>query len=224
MKTSMMSNLAGLGIGSVAALCVGWSGLSYAVDVGANFTTVSKASVNIQSYEQAANGEVEKVKVDTNTVILDLTGDASSKPPKNYQLVLLNYCGAPENGSALAVWDKDTDGLVDGAQMACLDREGSVVFNEKKMKSYQGLDIDANHFGMDEIDMEVEIKGGKVKKNLDSSQPVCLKKFKTLAMSGYYSDGDGVPGTRAMKKPGSIKTNGGVFEIIPGDVVFNYCD
>ena len=221
MKSYGYKILTGLGI---ASLCLAWSGLTSAGDVEVDYTTVSKASVKIQSYEQQSNGEVEKVKVDTDTVILELTGDSGDKPPKNQQLVLLNYCGNPEDWSALAVWDKDDNDLVEGAGVACLWREGSVIYNDKKDTLYQGLDIDADYFTMDEIDMDVEIKGGKVKKKVDSSRPVCLKKFKTLAMSGYYSNGDGEPGTRVMRKAGSIKTNGGVFDTIPGNEVAFWCD
>jgi hypothetical protein len=219
-----LNKLTGLGAASLATLCLAWSGLSHAgMDAPDDFTTVSRASVKIRSYEQTASGETEKVTVDTDTVILNLTGDEGDKPPKNQQLVLLNWCGDSVDWSALAVWDKDTDELVPGADAACLDRESSAVFDDKKDKAYTGLDIDAGYFGMDEIDMDVEISFGKVKKKIDSNQTVCLKKFKTLAMAGYYENGDDVPGSRVMRKSGSIKTNGGVKGALDGNVVSLFC-
>ena len=124
----------------------------------------------------------------------------------------------------LAVWDKDTNDFASESSVACLWTEGSALFNDKQDKIYQGLDIEAYIFHMDEIDMDVEIKGGKVKSKLISERPVCLKKFKTLAMSGYYSNGDNTPGSRVMRKAGSIKTNGAVFEVLDGDWVSNFCD
>ena len=221
MDTSMISKMTGLGVASVAALCLAWSGLSSAADV----TTVSKASVNIQSYEQTASGVTEKVTVKTDDVINDLMdSNPGTKPAKNLQLVLLNYCDEPEDGSVLIVWDKDTDFFAEGSDFACLWTEGSAIFNDKQDKIYQGLDIDADHFGMHEIDMDVEIKGGKVKKKLDSERPVCLKKFKTLTMAGYYDNGDGEDGSRVMRKAGSIKTNGAAFDLLEGDFVENLCD
>ena len=223
MKTSVISKLTGLGIGSFAALCIGWSGLSYAIEVEDNFTTVSKASTKIQYYEQTASGVTEKVTLKRDDLILKLTNDTSDKPPKNYQLVLLNWCGDIDKFSALAVWDKDRDELVEGADAACLWSEGSWVFDEKKGTLYRPMDIGAWAFEMDEIDMDAEIKGGKLKKNIDSSQPFCLKKFKTMAMSGYYNNGNGENGSRVMRKAGSIKTSGAVFDTIPGNAVFNLC-
>jgi hypothetical protein len=83
------------------------------------------------------------------------------------------------------------------------------------------LDIDAAPFGMHEIDMSVEIKEGKVKKKVDSSQPVCLKKFKTLAMGSYNDNGDDTAGSRVLRKTGSIKTNGGVMAVFDG---WRFCD
>lgn len=229
MKSHGYKILTGLGI---ASLCLAWSGFSYAGDGGVGYTTVSKASVKIQSYEQTASGVAEKVTFKTDDLINNLTHmDSGTKPAKNLQLVLLNYCDNPEGGSSLRVWDKDTNTFAVGSDEACLGTESGAVFDDKKDALYQGLDIDAEHFGMDEIDMEVEIKGGKVKKKVDSSRPVCLKKFKTLAMSGYESydfiegdwvfRGDGAVGNKAMRKSGSIKTNGGVFAKIDGNQV---CD
>jgi len=113
---------------------------------------------------------------------------------------------------------------VDGADAACLWSEGSWVFDEKKGRLYRPMDIDAWAFDMDEIDMDAEIKGGELKKKVDSSQPFCLKKFKTMAMSGYHDNGNGENGSRVMRKAGSIKTNGAVFDTIPGNAVFNLCD
>ena len=225
MKMHGLNRLTGLGL---ASLCLAWSGLTYAGGPPPGFvhTTVSKASVNIQSYRQSAEGEVEKIKIDTPWVINSLTGsDQDTKPAKNLQLVLLNYCDEPEGGSALAVWDKDTNDLAEGADVACLDRESSVIYNDKKDTVYQGLDIDAEYFHMDEIDMDVEIKGGKVKKNVLSDRPICLKKFKTMTMAGYYDNGDdGATDNLVMRKAGSIKTNGGVFEAILGNEVAFWCD
>ena len=92
MKMHGLNRLTGLGL---ASLCLAWSGLTYAGGPPPGFvhTTVSKASVNIQSYRQSAEGEVEKIKIDTPWVINSLTGsDQDTKPAKNLQLVLLNYC------------------------------------------------------------------------------------------------------------------------------------
>jgi hypothetical protein len=221
MKMHELKILTGL-----ATLCLAWSGVSYAGAIGpTGYTTVSKASVNIQSYEQTASGVTEKVKVKTDDVINDLMGsNPGTKPAKNLQLVLLNYCDEPENGSALAVWDKDANDFAVESSVACLWTEGSAIFNDKQDKIYQGLDIDSDYFHMDEIDMDVEIKGGKVKSKLISERPVCLKKFKTLTMAGYDSNGDNTPGSRVMRKAGSIKTNGAVFEVLDGDRVGNFCE
>ena len=220
MNTSVIKKLTGLGIGSFAALCIGWSGLSYAE---ADYTTVSKASTKIQYYEQTASGGVEKVTHKTNDLILTLTDSDSDKPPKNYQLVLLNWCGDVDELSALAVWDKDRDELVEGADAACLWSEGSWVYDEKKGRVYRPMDIDAWAFEMDEIDMDAEITLGKMKKKIDSSQPVCLKKFKTMAMSGYHHNGNGESGSRVLRKSGSIKTNGGVKGKLDGNVLNPLC-
>jgi len=223
MRLHGLKKLTGVGF---ASLCLAWSGLSYAgagqapVD---DFTTVSKASTKIQYYEQTASGVTEKVTLKTNDLILKLTDSSADKPPKNQQLVLLDWCGGIDAFSALAVWDKDRDELVEVADAACLWNEGSYVINENKDTLYRPMDIDAWAFEMDEIDMDAELKGGKLKKKVDSSQPFCLKKFKTMAMSGYHNNGNGENGSRVMRKSGSIKTNGAVFDTIPGNAVFNLC-
>ena len=137
---------------------------------------------------------------------------------------LSRRCGDIDAWSALAVWDKDQDELVAGADATCLWSEGSWVYDEKKDRLYRPMDIESEDFNLSEIDMDAEISLGKVKKKVDSSQQVCLKKFKTMAMSGYYDNGNGEPGSRVLKKAGSIKTNGAVFDSIPGNAVLNFCD
>jgi len=227
MKLHRLNKLTGLGF---ASLCLAWSGLSYAGDIPPenDITTVSKASVKIQSYEQTASGVTEKVTVKTDDVINALTGKApGTKPPKNQQLVLLNYCGEPQNYSAMGVWDKDASDLVDLVDDAetdkaiCLRREGPALFNDKQDKIYTTWDIGQSDlfFGMSEIDMSVEIKGGKVKKKVDSSRPVCLKKLKTLAMGAYYGEGEDENGSRVLRKTGSIKTNGAVIDTFEGNTI-----
>jgi len=220
MKLHGLKKLTGLG---VASLCLAWSGFSSAGEGAINYTTVSKASTKIQYYEQTATGVVDKVTIKTNDLILELTDSSADKPPKNQQLVLLNWCGDVDNFSALAVWDKDTDALAAGANATCLWSEGSWVYDEKKDRVYRPMDIEAADFNMDEIDMDAQISLGKVKKKVDPIQQVCLKKFKTMAMSGYYDNGNGEIGSRVLKKAGSIKTNGAVFDSIPGNAVVNFC-
>ena len=225
MRSTGMNKLTGLGAVSIATLCLAWSGLSSAGAFGpTDYTTVSKASVKIQSFEQTGEGETEKVTVKTNDVINYLLGeDPGTKVPKNLRLVLLNYCDDPSDHNALAVWDRDEDDLAE-AGAVCLGTEGSAIYNDKKDTIYRPLDIDGNPFMMDEIDMDVQIKLGRVKSNLIEARPECLKRFSTMAMSGYYSNGDGAEGSRVMRKSGSIKTSGSVFEVLEGDVVGFICD
>jgi len=45
-----------------------------------------------------------------------------------------------------------------------------------------------------------------------------------MTMAGYYDNGEGATGARVMRKAGSIKTNGGVFEAILGNEVAFWCD
>jgi len=232
MKISVISKLAGLGIGSFAALCIGWSGLSYADEV-TNYTTVSKASVKIQYHEQTASGVTEKRTFKTDDLVLELTDSSADKPPKNQQLVLLNDCNAPEEGGVLAVWDKDTDKLVADADYVCLAHEGRALKDDKKntiytpIDNYLGYKSLAKATGFDEIDFDAEIKLGKLKKKLDSSQPVCLKKFKTMAMAGYYDDDGDAPhfatGNKILRKTGSVKTNGGVKGILDSNIIWDMC-
>ena len=216
-----MNRLTSLSVASIATLCLVWSGLASAGDIGPmGYTTMSRASVKIESFEQTGEGETGQVTVRTNDVINYLREEEpGTRVPNHLQLVLLNSCDDPAGGSAVTVWDRN-EGDVAG-NMTCLYTRGPVIFRDGRNTIYQQLNIDAWPFHMDQIDMDVEIKLGRVSGRLLEERPVCLKSLSTMTMSGYYwGEGD----SRVMRKPGSIKTNGAVFEVMEGDVVSQFCD
>lgn len=219
MSASVFNQVVKSGAVSLAALCLALGGSAYAGDgpIG-DYTSVSKASVNIKYYEQTGEGVAESGKVKTNDVINTLTGaEPGSKVPRNLKLVMLSYCGDPEYFKALGVWDKDQDALTGG--VACLYPESAPVYDDKKNLFYQGLDIEAGVFGMHEIDMDVQVKTGSVRKRVNSDEPICLKSFKTLTMAGYYNG----EGDHKVLRKGKINTSGSVQATLEGNVV-GICD
>ena len=218
MSATLFNQMVKFGGGSLAALCLAWGG-SASAGLGPldDYTSVSRASVNINFFQQDGVESVSSGSIKTHDVINALTGgEPGSRPPNNLKLVLLSYCGSPEYEKALAVWDTDTDDLT-GATL-CLWTESQAIYDSSD-KFYQGLDIDTGPLNLDEIDMDVKVTTGSVRSRLNSAEPVCLKSFTTLTMAGYHNgEGD----SAVLKNNGKISTSGPVQGTLDGNAVL--CD
>jgi hypothetical protein len=213
---------------SLIVLGLGWSATSYA---GApplpDITTLSPVKVKTKMVEQTGDGTTKTIKMGNNEVICNMApGCTDGKPPKNYALAMLNDCDDPYAYQLLAVVDKDTGDPIEGSTTACMYQESPAVIDAKKDKAAVAYDSDCDPLTMDECDLTAELKMGKLPKKVDEAQSVCLSKFKTLTMSGYWSEGpDGATGNMVMDGKSSIKTTGKPkLAIEPGGIVAAECD
>ncbi len=223
MTTTVRNYLKELGLVSVAALALAWSGFTQAGGPSPEDNTlVNNASVKIRYFIQTGEGMKKSETVTTKDVLNYFIGaEPGSKPPKNLSLVLLSYCADPAGRSALAVWDRDIDDLAE-ANWACLWQEGGAIENHSQIVPW---DIEAEAFGFDEIDMDVEIGLGEVNNKTIEGRPMCLKNLRTRALSGYNSmETNGAVGTKVVSGESAIKTNGGIKAVLSGDVVSFLCD